>query len=257
MHWGEEVLSGRAAPRDGEPCKAAPRRHQHADAAEVLPDLEAAGAEAIGGEGREGGAAVAPARARLAARRRRARGARGAASVHARVRVRELRAVRTRARRRAAARRRRRRRRRCAAREDRVAARPRRRFGTGPRLHYADARRGQRRTMRMSGEGGSRRLEGFLLAGDISAEAWIRPLLQEERPADAYGRSLLVAARSRRCRRSRAAARCAAASTSARARSRPCSRARTGRPTRCCARSRASSGAARTAARACPKCVGS
>ena len=63
----------------------------------------------------------------------------------------------------------------------------------GPRLHYADARRGQRRTMRMSGEGESRRLEGFLLAGDISAEAWIRPLLQEERPADAYGRSLLVA----------------------------------------------------------------
>ena len=64
---------------------------------------------------------------------------------------------------------------------------------TGPRLHYADARRGQRRTMRMSGDGESRRLEGFLLAGDISAEAWIRPLLQEERPADAYGRSLLVA----------------------------------------------------------------
>ena len=64
---------------------------------------------------------------------------------------------------------------------------------TGPRLHYADARRGQRRTMRMSGDGQSRRLEGFLLAGDISAEAWIRPLLQEERPADAYGRSLLVA----------------------------------------------------------------
>ena len=65
--------------------------------------------------------------------------------------------------------------------------------GIGPRLHYADARRGQRRTMRMSGDGESRRLEGFLLAGDISAEAWIRPLLQEERPADAYGRSLLVA----------------------------------------------------------------
>ena len=65
--------------------------------------------------------------------------------------------------------------------------------GPGPRLHYADARRGQRRTMRMSGAGESLRLEGFLLGGDISAEAWIRPLLQEERPADAYGRSLLVA----------------------------------------------------------------
>ena len=36
------------------------------------------------------------------------------------------------------------------------------------------------------------RLEGFLLAGDIAAEAWIRPLLQEELPAEAYGRSLLA-----------------------------------------------------------------
>jgi len=39
------------------------------------------------------------------------------------------------------------------------------------------------------------RLEGFLLAGDIAAEAWIRPLLQEELPAAMYGRSLLVAGR--------------------------------------------------------------
>jgi assimilatory nitrate reductase catalytic subunit len=64
--------------------------------------------------------------------------------------------------------------------------------GPGPRLHYADARRGQRRTMRLSGEGEAMRLEGFLLAGDIAAEAWIKPLLQEERPAFAYGRSLLA-----------------------------------------------------------------
>ena len=64
--------------------------------------------------------------------------------------------------------------------------------GTGPRLHYADLRRGQRRTMRLSGAGATTRLEGFLLAGDIAAEAWIRPLLQEELPAEAYGRSLLA-----------------------------------------------------------------
>jgi len=62
----------------------------------------------------------------------------------------------------------------------------------GPRLHYADLRRGQRRTMRLSGAGATTRLEGFLLAGDIAAEAWIRPLLQEELPAEAYGRSLLA-----------------------------------------------------------------
>ena len=63
---------------------------------------------------------------------------------------------------------------------------------TGPRLHYADARRGQRRTMRLSGSGETMRLEAFLLSGDIAAEAWIKPLLQEERPAAAYGRSLLA-----------------------------------------------------------------
>ena len=63
----------------------------------------------------------------------------------------------------------------------------------GPRLHYADPRRGQRRTMRLSGTDTTTRLDGFLLAGDIAAEAWIRPLLQEELPAEAYGRSLLAA----------------------------------------------------------------
>jgi assimilatory nitrate reductase catalytic subunit len=31
-----------------------------------------------------------------------------------------------------------------------------------------------------------------MLAGDISAEAWVRPLLQDELPAQAYGRLLLI-----------------------------------------------------------------
>jgi assimilatory nitrate reductase catalytic subunit len=69
-------------------------------------------------------------------------------------------------------------------------------------LHYADKRRGQRRSMRIEPAGNERagnepsgnekRLEGFLLAGDISAEAWVRPLLQDELPAQAYGRLLLI-----------------------------------------------------------------
>ncbi len=59
-------------------------------------------------------------------------------------------------------------------------------------LHYADKRRGQRRSMRVVKAGSETRLEGFLLAGDISAEAWIKPLLQDELPAQAYGRLLLV-----------------------------------------------------------------
>jgi assimilatory nitrate reductase catalytic subunit len=59
-------------------------------------------------------------------------------------------------------------------------------------LHYADRRRGQRRTMRLRRDGHDTRLEGFLLAGDISAEAWIRTLLEDELPAQAYGRLLLA-----------------------------------------------------------------
>ena len=65
-------------------------------------------------------------------------------------------------------------------------------LGAAGVLHYADLRRGQRRTMRLVGDGDAMRLDGFLLAGDISAEAWVRPLLQDELPAKAYGRSLLI-----------------------------------------------------------------
>ena len=59
-------------------------------------------------------------------------------------------------------------------------------------LHYADKRRGQRRTMRLARAGDQTRLEGFVLAGDTSAESWVKPLLQDELPAQAYGRLLLV-----------------------------------------------------------------
>jgi len=59
-------------------------------------------------------------------------------------------------------------------------------------LRYADARRGQRRTVRLARHGAEARLEAFLLAGDISAESWIKPLLQDGHPAQAYGRQLLM-----------------------------------------------------------------
>jgi assimilatory nitrate reductase catalytic subunit len=59
-------------------------------------------------------------------------------------------------------------------------------------LRYADRRKGQRRAMRLVRHGGEARLEGFVLAGDTSAQAWIKTLLQEELPAQAYGRLLLV-----------------------------------------------------------------
>jgi assimilatory nitrate reductase catalytic subunit len=59
-------------------------------------------------------------------------------------------------------------------------------------LHYADKKRGQRRSMRLQADGDSTKLQGFLLAGDISAEAWVKTLLQDELPAQAYGRLLLA-----------------------------------------------------------------
>ena len=58
-------------------------------------------------------------------------------------------------------------------------------------LRYADKRKGQRRAVRLARYGEQAQLEGFVLAGDISAESWIKTLLQDELPAQAYGRLLL------------------------------------------------------------------
>ena len=59
-------------------------------------------------------------------------------------------------------------------------------------LSYADPRRGQRRSVRLSRTGSDQYLEAFMLAGDTRAEAWIAPLLQQSLPAQAYGRFLLA-----------------------------------------------------------------
>jgi len=59
-------------------------------------------------------------------------------------------------------------------------------------LHYADDKRGQRRSMRLAAHAdGGQRLDALLLGGDISAEAWVKTVLQEDLPAQAYGRLLL------------------------------------------------------------------
>jgi assimilatory nitrate reductase catalytic subunit len=59
-------------------------------------------------------------------------------------------------------------------------------------LRYADAKRGQRRAMRRLRVGSDTRVDGFLLAGDTSAQGWVSSLLQEELAAQAYGRALLL-----------------------------------------------------------------
>jgi assimilatory nitrate reductase catalytic subunit len=58
-------------------------------------------------------------------------------------------------------------------------------------LRYADRKKGQHRTARLHRVNDHAELIGFVLAGDTSAEAWIKTLLQDELPAQTYGRLLL------------------------------------------------------------------
>ena len=59
-------------------------------------------------------------------------------------------------------------------------------------LRYADRKKGQRRTVKLLRKGDNVELVGFALAGDTSAQAWIKTLLEGEMPAQAYGRLLLM-----------------------------------------------------------------
>lgn len=63
-------------------------------------------------------------------------------------------------------------------------------------LRYADKRRRQQRSVRLqpgTGRiGDATLLVAFLLAGDTSAESWIKTLLQDRLPAGEYGRRLLM-----------------------------------------------------------------
>ena len=59
-------------------------------------------------------------------------------------------------------------------------------------IRYADRRLGQRRAARLLRTDSTSQLEAVLLAGDTRAESWIKPLLQGQLPADAYGRRLLM-----------------------------------------------------------------
>ena len=60
-------------------------------------------------------------------------------------------------------------------------------------LRYVDGKRGLRRTIALQGQGESMRVQAFLLAGQTDAEPWLRALLVDEQPAQAYGRGLLRA----------------------------------------------------------------
>ena len=62
-------------------------------------------------------------------------------------------------------------------------------------LRYDDASRHQHRAMRVVGGGEGpiqgQRLQAFLMAGQVEAAAWVRPLLQERQPVEALGTRLL------------------------------------------------------------------
>ena len=60
-------------------------------------------------------------------------------------------------------------------------------------LRYVDARRGLRRTIVLRAAGDETRVDAFLLAGQTDAEPWLRALLVDDQPAQAYGRGLLRA----------------------------------------------------------------
>jgi assimilatory nitrate reductase catalytic subunit len=68
-------------------------------------------------------------------------------------------------------------------------------FGLGAQradvLRYEDRRRHQWRAMGLERSGSDAHLTRFVMAGDISAEGWVRALLQDGLPAQSYGRLLL------------------------------------------------------------------
>ena len=58
-------------------------------------------------------------------------------------------------------------------------------------LRYVDAKRSQLRCMRLRAESDTT-LDAFVIAGDTSAEGWLKALLQSQQSAKAYGRRLLI-----------------------------------------------------------------
>jgi assimilatory nitrate reductase catalytic subunit len=64
--------------------------------------------------------------------------------------------------------------------------------GVSQVMRYADKKKGQHRTIKLTGNREHSELEAFLLAGDTRSEAWVKTLLQDSLPAQSYGRMLLV-----------------------------------------------------------------
>jgi len=64
-------------------------------------------------------------------------------------------------------------------------------LGDGQALRYADPARGHRRAVRLQRDGEIAHVRAVLLAGDTRAEGWLKTLIQDRLPAQAFGRRLL------------------------------------------------------------------
>ncbi|MFT4266641.1 MAG: molybdopterin-dependent oxidoreductase [Xenophilus sp.] len=66
-------------------------------------------------------------------------------------------------------------------------------LGLGDRhtVRYTDARRSQHRAVRLVRSEGTAHVTGVLLSGDTRAESWLRALLQDQLPAQDFGRQIL------------------------------------------------------------------
>jgi assimilatory nitrate reductase catalytic subunit len=59
-------------------------------------------------------------------------------------------------------------------------------------LRYADPKRSHLRSIQLDRSKAMPQLEAFVIAGDTSAEAWLKTLLQTQQSTDSYGRRLLM-----------------------------------------------------------------
>jgi assimilatory nitrate reductase catalytic subunit len=59
-------------------------------------------------------------------------------------------------------------------------------------LRYADPKRSHLRSIKLNRSKAFPQLDAFVMAGDTSAEAWLKALLQTQQSTESYGRRLLM-----------------------------------------------------------------
>jgi assimilatory nitrate reductase catalytic subunit len=65
-------------------------------------------------------------------------------------------------------------------------------FDADSGLRYADPKRSHLRSIKLDRRNALPQLEAFVMAGDTSAETWLKNLLQTQQSTESYGRRLLM-----------------------------------------------------------------